>query len=72
VDRPTNGRGFGTPCHHGSWHPRALRPRWLEAALHEVQAWTERRNAGIKDIDWQFRTDEARTKLKRLYPECKP
>jgi hypothetical protein len=30
---------------------------------------TERRNACTKGIDWQFRTDEARTKLERLYPE---
>lgn len=34
----------------------------------EVVAWTDRTNAAQKTIDWQFRTDKARIKLKRLYP----
>ncbi len=34
----------------------------------EVNAWTERRNAAISAIDWQFTTTDARTKLRRLYP----
>lgn len=30
--------------------------------------WADRRNAAIHTIDWQFTTDDARIKLKRLYP----
>ncbi len=35
----------------------------------EVAAWTERRNASITGVDWQFTSAKARIKLKRLYPE---
>ena len=34
----------------------------------EVAAWQERRNAQGGKIDWRFTTDDARIKLKRLYP----
>jgi hypothetical protein len=34
----------------------------------EVQAITSRRNSAQATIDWQFRTPDARIKLKRLYP----
>ena len=37
----------------------------------EVQAWTQKRNQQQTGIDWQFTTDEARVKLKHLYPEVK-
>jgi hypothetical protein len=33
-----------------------------------VTAWATRRNAAIHTIDWQFTTDDARTRLRRLYP----
>ena len=37
----------------------------------EATAWQQRRDvAGVK-IDWRFRTDDARIKLKRLYPSLK-
>jgi hypothetical protein len=35
----------------------------------ESRLWTDRRNAAQIGVDWQFRTDNARTKLKRLYPK---
>jgi hypothetical protein len=35
----------------------------------EVQAWVNARNASEKGCDWQFNTDDARIKLKRLYPQ---
>ena len=35
----------------------------------EVQAWTDERNTSIIGVDWQFTTKDARTRLKRLYPE---
>lgn len=34
----------------------------------EVAAWQERRNAAAGRVDWRFTTDDARIKLKRLYP----
>ena len=34
----------------------------------EIAAWQERRNANAGPIDWRFTTDDARIKLKRLYP----
>jgi len=33
-----------------------------------MAAWQDRRNAAEGTVDWQFTTDEARIKLKRLYP----
>ncbi len=33
-----------------------------------VKAWEERRNAEGCKVDWRFTTEDARTKLKRLYP----
>ena len=33
-----------------------------------VTAWAERRNAAIHTIDWHFTTDDARVRLRRLYP----
>ena len=35
----------------------------------EIQAWQEQRDAGATAVNWQFTTADARTKLKRLYPE---
>ncbi len=37
----------------------------LEAEAH---AWQERRDAAGVKIEWRFRTEDARIKLKRLYP----
>lgn len=34
----------------------------------EVTAWERRRNRLCRKIDWRFTTDDARIKLKRLYP----
>ena len=34
----------------------------------EVAAWQHRRNAAGGTVDWRFTTDDARVKLKRLYP----
>jgi hypothetical protein len=40
-----------------------------EAAFRaEVAAWEARRNAAGGTVDWRFTTDDARIKLKRLYP----
>lgn len=37
----------------------------------EVDAWVQRRNQAQVTVDWQFTTDDARIKLKRLYPVLK-
>jgi hypothetical protein len=34
----------------------------------EVSAYEERHNQEIAKIDWRFSLDDARAKLKRLYP----
>lgn len=35
---------------------------------HEVMAWETKRNEETVHINWQFKTDDARIKLERLYP----
>lgn len=34
----------------------------------EVAAWQQKRNANASPADWRFTTDDARVKLKKLYP----
>jgi hypothetical protein len=40
----------------------------FETLQTEVTAWQERRDETGGKIDWRFRTEDARIKLKRLYP----
>jgi len=40
----------------------------IEALNRELSAWETERNANQRGVDWHFTYDEARTKLKRLYP----
>lgn len=40
-----------------------------EAMQRATTAWYERRNAADATVDWQFTAEEARIKLKRLYPK---
>jgi len=35
----------------------------------EARAWSTARNAAQTGVDWRFTTDQARNKLKRLYPK---
>ena len=66
---------------HGSWLNMAeielsvLRRQCLdrrlpdfEALQAEVTAWQDRRNADGRPLQWRFTTDDARIKLRRLYP----
>lgn len=39
-----------------------------EALQKETAAWVEKRNGSAKPVDWRFTTEDARIKLKRLYP----
>lgn len=70
---------------HGSWLNMAetelsiLARQCLERRLRDRQtlqqetaAWEQRRNAQLRTIDWRFTTDDARIKLKRLYPSFQP
>ena len=40
----------------------------MPTLVREVAAWLAQRNSAKATIDWQFTTDKARLKLKRLYP----
>jgi transposase len=66
---------------HGSWlniaecelsvlSRQALDTRFptKEALNAQVRAWAKNRNNKQKGVDWQFKTKDARIKLKRLYP----
>ena len=37
----------------------------------EIATWSEKTNAKQRGVDWQFKIDDARHKLKRLYPKIK-
>ena len=67
---------------HGSWLNMAeielsvlsrqcLNRRIADAATlkREVAAWVTARNALATTVEWRFTTDDARIKLKRLYPQ---
>ena len=41
----------------------------LETLRRETASWEHHRNANQKGVDWRFTTEEARIKLKRLYPQ---
>lgn len=67
---------------HGSWLNMAepelsvlsrqclsQRIEHLDEIEKEVQQWSHQRNQKQKGIDWQFTTEDARIKLKHLYPK---
>jgi hypothetical protein len=37
----------------------------------EIGIWADKTNDKQRSVDWGFKIDEARTKLKRLYPKIK-
>jgi len=41
----------------------------IEKMREKVMAWNNDRNNRQTKVDWQFKTDDARIKLKRLYPK---
>jgi hypothetical protein len=70
---------------HGSWlnvaeiELRALSIQCISRRIadirilrSEVKAWTKDRNRRSVEVDWQFKTPDARTRLKHLYPEFRP
>ena len=40
----------------------------MEKLQKEVNAWYQDRNRRQKGVDWQFSMEDARVKLKHLYP----
>lgn len=69
---------------HGSWlnigkhEPSVLAGQCLSPRMpdkptlvREVAAWEKRRNAVHVAVDWQFKAEDVRLKLKRLYPVLK-
>jgi hypothetical protein len=70
---------------HGSWlnvaecelsclTSQCLRGRRLgelEVLQTEIATWSQKTNAKQRGVDWQFKIDDARRKLKRLYPKIK-
>jgi hypothetical protein len=40
-----------------------------DTLIHEVKAWEDQRNSDVIKVHWQFTTADARTKLRRLYPQ---
>ena len=66
---------------HGSWLNIAenelsvltrqclnVRMNDMENVHRAIAAWTDYRNSHAKGVDWQFTTDDARRKLKAIYP----
>ena len=70
---------------HGSWlnvaecelsclTSQCLRGRRLgelDVLQSEIATWAQKTNAKQRGVDWQFKIDDARRKLKRLYPISK-
>ena len=40
----------------------------VEKLNEEIASWNTERNAAQKSVNWQFKTADARIKLKHLYP----
>jgi hypothetical protein len=76
-------REFRYTPKHGSWlnvaekersslYRQCLRDRRfgsMEELRRETAAWSQASNEKQRGVDWQFRIDDARTKLKSLYPK---
>ena len=44
----------------------------IETLGREVSAWCEARNRSKASVDWRFTAEDARTKLRKLYPSIEP
>ncbi len=44
----------------------------VETLGREVRAWEAERNRLGASVDWRFTTDDARAKLRKLYPSIEP
>ena len=50
-------------------HGLSKRVSTIQQMKKEVKAWCKARNKSACKINWRFSTDDARIKLKRLYPQ---
>ena len=41
----------------------------IDELQNQLSAWEAKRNSSTKSVDWQFKTEDARIKLKWLYPK---
>lgn len=41
----------------------------IEALREELKAWNDAYDKDPSPVNWQFQSDDSRTKLKRLYPD---
>lgn len=41
----------------------------IDELQRQLSAWESKRNSSTKSVDWQFKTEDARIKLKWLYPK---
>jgi len=41
----------------------------LETLQEEIDAWSRDVNSTQRGVDWQFKIDDARSKLKSIYPK---
>jgi hypothetical protein len=57
--------GLTSQCLHGR------RIGELSVLQSEIGSWADKTNAKQRGVDWQFQIDDARRKLKRLYPKIK-
>ncbi len=72
VHTPKHGSWLNTAeCELSGLEKQCLGERVAdEATLRaRIQVWNGNRNSRSKNIDWQFRTADARIKLRRLYPQ---
>ncbi len=51
-----------------SQHPLSQRIATQAELQRQVEAWQQRRNQKAVTVDWRFTTEDARIKLKHLYP----
>lgn len=72
---PKHGSGLNVAeCELSCLTSQCLRDRRLGALpelQREIAAWSTPTNANQRGVDWQFRIENARVKLKRLYPQIK-
>ena len=72
---PKHGRWLNiAECELSGMTSQCLRGRRigeLEVLQSEIAVWAEKTTAKQRGVDWQFKIDDARQKLGRLYPEIK-
>ena len=55
--------------HYTPKHGRWLNIAEIEMLRQDTKAWEHRRNAKQTGVDWQLTTEDARIRLKCLYPQ---